>query len=87
MAEPSLKSQLREFERATIVRCLLETGGNVKATLERLKIPRRTLNEKMRRLGIYRGSRLLEVAPCARSSVRVAGAERGERDHDIDAGG
>jgi hypothetical protein len=53
-AASSLASQVREFERATIRQCLLETGGNVGAALERLKIPRRTLNEKMTRLGIDR---------------------------------
>ncbi|MFL6971041.1 MAG: helix-turn-helix domain-containing protein [Xanthobacteraceae bacterium] len=50
----SLASQVRQFERATISQCLLETGGNIGAALERLKIPRRTLNEKMVRLGIDR---------------------------------
>jgi hypothetical protein len=34
--------------------CLLETGGNIGTALQRLKIPRRTLNEKMVRLGIDR---------------------------------
>src|SRR5215510_2908186 len=53
-AARSLASQVREFERATIRQCLLETGGNIGAALERLKIPRRTLNEKMARLGIDR---------------------------------
>jgi hypothetical protein len=51
---PSLAGQVREFERAVIRRCLLETGGNIAAALQRLKIPRRTLNEKMVRLGIDR---------------------------------
>lgn len=51
---PSLASQVKEFERAAIKQCLLETGGNVGAALERLKIPRRTLSEKMARLGIDR---------------------------------
>jgi len=50
----SLASQVRDFERAVIRQCLLETGGNIAAVLERLKIPRRTLNEKMVRLGINR---------------------------------
>jgi hypothetical protein len=50
----SLAGQVREFERAVIWQCLLETGGNIAAALERLKIPRRTLNEKMVRLGIER---------------------------------
>jgi hypothetical protein len=50
----SLAVQTREFERTVIRQCLLETGGNIAAALERLKIPRRTLNEKMVRLGIDR---------------------------------
>jgi DNA-binding NtrC family response regulator len=50
----SLASQVRDFERAVIRQCLVETGGNIGAVLERLKIPRRTLNEKMVRLGIDR---------------------------------
>jgi len=53
-AGPSLARQVREFERAAIKQCLLETGGNVGAALKRLKIPRRTLSEKMSRLGIDR---------------------------------
>jgi hypothetical protein len=52
--EPSLASQVRDFERAAIMQCLLETGGNVTAALKRLQIPRRTLSEKMARLGINR---------------------------------
>jgi Bacterial regulatory protein, Fis family len=51
---PSLAGQVREFERAVIRQCLLETGGNIAEALQRLKIPRRTLNEKMVRLGIDR---------------------------------
>jgi len=50
----SLAGQVREFERAVIRQCLLETGGNIGAALKLLKIPRRTLNEKMARLGINR---------------------------------
>jgi Bacterial regulatory protein, Fis family len=53
---PSLASLMKEFERTAIQQCLLETGGNISAALERLKIPRRTLNEKMVRLGIDRRS-------------------------------
>jgi hypothetical protein len=52
----SLASQMKAFERAAIQQCLLETGGNIGAALKRLKIPRRTLNEKMVRLGIDRRS-------------------------------
>jgi hypothetical protein len=50
----SLAYQVREFERAAITQCLLETCGNIGAALDRLKIPRRTLSEKMARLGIDR---------------------------------
>jgi hypothetical protein len=53
-AEPSLARQVRDFERAAIKQCLMETGGNVAAALKRLKIPRRTFSEKMARLGINR---------------------------------
>src|SRR5262249_60195546 len=50
----SLAEQVEAFERALIERCLSETGGKISSVLERLKIPRRTLSEKMVRLGIDR---------------------------------
>jgi two-component system C4-dicarboxylate transport response regulator DctD len=50
----SLAEQVEAFERALIERCLTETGGKISAVLDRLKIPRRTLSEKMVRLGIDR---------------------------------
>ena len=50
----SLAQQVEAFERALIERCLAETGGRINAVLERLNIPRRTLSEKMVRLGIDR---------------------------------
>jgi two-component system, NtrC family, C4-dicarboxylate transport response regulator DctD len=50
----SLAEQVEAFERTLIERCLTETGGKISAVLERLKIPRRTLSEKMVRLGIDR---------------------------------
>jgi two-component system C4-dicarboxylate transport response regulator DctD len=50
----SLAEQVEAFERALIERCLTETGGRINAVLDRLKIPRRTLSEKMVRLGIDR---------------------------------
>jgi two-component system C4-dicarboxylate transport response regulator DctD len=50
----SLAEQVEAFERALIERCLTETGGKISTVLERLKIPRRTLSEKMVRLGIDR---------------------------------
>jgi two-component system C4-dicarboxylate transport response regulator DctD len=50
----SLAQQVEMFERALIERCLVETGGRISAVIERLDIPRRTLSEKMVRLGIDR---------------------------------
>jgi two-component system C4-dicarboxylate transport response regulator DctD len=50
----SLAQHVEAFERALIERCLAETGGKISAVLERLNIPRRTLSEKIARLGIDR---------------------------------
>jgi two-component system C4-dicarboxylate transport response regulator DctD len=50
----SLAQQVEAFERAVIERCLEETGGKISAVMERLDIPRRTLSEKMVRLGLER---------------------------------
>ena len=51
---PSLRQQLEAFERVLIEQTLMETGGNIGAVMQRLNIPRRTLSEKMARLGIDR---------------------------------
>jgi DNA-binding NtrC family response regulator len=50
----SLADRVEAFERALIEQCLVETGGKVSAVMARLDIPRRTLNEKMMRLGVDR---------------------------------
>jgi hypothetical protein len=50
----SLAELVDAFERAVIERCFVETGGKVSGVLERLTVPRRTLSEKMARLGINR---------------------------------
>ena len=50
----SLAQQVEVFERALIERCLVESGGRISTVLDRLDIPRRTLSEKMVRLGIDR---------------------------------
>jgi len=50
----SLKQQTDAFERALIEQCLLEAGGNVSAVMARLDLPRRTLSDKIARLGIDR---------------------------------
>jgi two-component system, NtrC family, C4-dicarboxylate transport response regulator DctD len=50
----SLAQQVESFERALIERCLVESGGRISAVMEMLDIPRRTLSEKMARLGLDR---------------------------------
>ncbi|WP_259779520.1 sigma-54-dependent transcriptional regulator [Aestuariispira ectoiniformans] len=50
----SLADQVRHFERHLIKDALKRYGGNVKAVMEELDIPRRTLNEKMVKYGIAR---------------------------------
>lgn len=49
-----LSEQVEAFERAVIERCLAEGGGSIAEVMKRLDIPRRTLTEKMTRLGIDR---------------------------------
>ncbi|MGK9230927.1 sigma-54 dependent transcriptional regulator [Inquilinus limosus] len=49
-----LAERVAAYERALILAALRETGGSVAAALEILDLPRRTLNEKMARLGIDR---------------------------------
>ena len=51
---PTLKQQVEAFERTLIEQCLLGSGGKVSVAMELLHIPRRTLSEKMARLGIDR---------------------------------
>ena len=53
-ANPALADQLREFEERIIRDALDRNGGNIKAVMEELDIPRRTLNEKMKKLNIRR---------------------------------
>jgi two-component system, NtrC family, C4-dicarboxylate transport response regulator DctD len=49
-----LAQQMEAFERRIIERTLADCGGRISDVLERLGLPRRTLNEKMSRLGIVR---------------------------------
>jgi len=55
----SLAEQVDAFERAVIERSLAESGGKISSVMEQLDIPRRTLSEKMVRLGLDR-QRFLE---------------------------
>jgi two-component system C4-dicarboxylate transport response regulator DctD len=50
----SLAEQVDAFERAVIERSLAESGGKISSVMERLDVPRRTLSEKMARLGLDR---------------------------------
>jgi two-component system C4-dicarboxylate transport response regulator DctD len=50
----SLTDQVEAFERAVIERCLADCGGKISEVMERLDVPRRTLSEKMARLGLDR---------------------------------
>ena len=50
----SLAEQVEAFERAVIERSLAESGGKISSVMEQLDIPRRTLSEKMARLGLDR---------------------------------
>jgi two-component system, NtrC family, C4-dicarboxylate transport response regulator DctD len=49
-----LAQRVAAYERALILAALRQAGGSVAAALEILDLPRRTLNEKMARLGIDR---------------------------------
>lgn len=50
----SLADQLRHFEQHIIRDALTRHNGNVKTVMDELDIPRRTLNEKMKKLNIRR---------------------------------
>lgn len=50
----SLRRRVRAYEKYVIESCLLQHNGSISCVLEALDINRRTLNEKMTRLGIVR---------------------------------
>ncbi|RFA29277.1 DNA-binding response regulator [Alkalilimnicola ehrlichii] len=52
--EIGLQEQVRAFERSLIEDALRRHNGNIRAVLEDLRLPRRTLNEKMQRYGLMR---------------------------------
>ncbi len=49
-----LQEQVRAFERSLIEDALRRHKGSIKDAMEELQLPRRTLNEKMRRYGLLR---------------------------------
>ncbi len=48
----SLAEQVAEFEKSTIERALIECGGSIKLTMERLNLARKTLYDKMQKYQI-----------------------------------
>ena len=56
----SLATQMEDFERTLIRQSLLRHQGNIQKVLDELQLPRRTLNQKMLRLGLQRESLLQE---------------------------
>lgn len=57
-SEPSQKlpthlvDQVAEFEKSVIEQALIECGGRINETMERLNVPRKTLYDKMQRYGL-----------------------------------
>lgn len=52
----SLTDHVSDFERQLIVESIRRNKGDIRAVLEELGLPRRTLNEKMAKLGISRAA-------------------------------
>jgi two-component system C4-dicarboxylate transport response regulator DctD len=50
----NLADQVEAFEKNLIEQSLLDNKGNIQATMEDLRTPRRTLNEKVRKHGLER---------------------------------
>ncbi|MGE8168959.1 sigma-54-dependent transcriptional regulator [Pseudomonas putida] len=53
-AGPALAEQMEAFEAQCLRAALRQHGGEIKAVMEALQVPRRTLNEKMQRHGLAR---------------------------------
>ncbi len=58
--ETPLLDRVKAFERSLIEQALKDSGGSIKDTMAKLGVSRRTLNDKMQRLGVAR-------APATRS--------------------
>ncbi len=54
----SLAEQMEAYEAQCLHRALLQHKGNISEVMERLQLPRRTLNEKMQRHGLSRSDYL-----------------------------
>jgi two-component system C4-dicarboxylate transport response regulator DctD len=75
----SLAQQLEAFERTVIERSLAESGGRISAVMERLDIPRRTLSEKMSRLGLDRQRFVDADRPNSANEIEVSGGKSPKR--------
>jgi two-component system C4-dicarboxylate transport response regulator DctD len=71
----SLAEQVDEFERTVIERSLAESGGKIATVMERLDIPRRTLNEKMTRFGLDRQRFTESDRPNSADAAEVIGGK------------
>lgn len=45
----SLADQVAEFEKAALEQALIDCGGSIKETMEKLNLPRKTLYDKMQK--------------------------------------
>ena len=54
-AAPSLAELMETYEAQCLRQALARSKGDIKAVMELLQLPRRTLNEKMQRHGLARG--------------------------------
>jgi two-component system, NtrC family, C4-dicarboxylate transport response regulator DctD len=75
----SLAAQVEAFERTVIERALTESGGKINAVMEQLDIPRRTLSEKMTRLGLDRERFLEGDRPKPAASAGISGGSPPKR--------
>jgi two-component system C4-dicarboxylate transport response regulator DctD len=78
-AKLSLAAQVEAFERTVIERALTESGGKINAVMEQLDIPRRTLSEKMTRLGLDRERFLDGDRPKSAASAGITGGSPPKR--------
>ena len=78
-AKLSLAAQVEAFERTVIERALTESGGKISAVMEQLDIPRRTLSEKMTRLGLDRERFLDGDRPKPAASAGITGGSPPKR--------
>jgi two-component system, NtrC family, C4-dicarboxylate transport response regulator DctD len=78
-AKLSLAEQVEAFERTVIERALAESGGRITTVMEQLDIPRRTLSEKMTRLGLDRERFLEGDRPKPAASAGISGGSSPKR--------